>query len=65
MQAASSADLELVKLLIDAGADLNAQDESGHTALDQAEMYTHSSEEHRTVAAFLRERGARSGKEKR
>jgi len=65
MQAASSADLELVKLLLDAGAELNAQDQSGHTALDEAEMYTHSSEEHRTVAAFLRERGARSGKEKR
>jgi len=65
MQAASSADLELVKLLLDAGAELNAQDQSGHTALDEAEMYTSSSEGHRTVAAFLREHGARSGKEKR
>ena len=65
MQAASSGNLELVKLLLDTGAELNAQNESGHTALDEAEMYTHSSEEHRVVAAFLRERGARSGKEKR
>jgi ankyrin repeat protein len=62
MQAASSANLELVKLLLDAGAKLNAEDNSGQTALDAAEMYTHSSEEHRTVAAFLRERGATSGK---
>jgi ankyrin repeat protein len=52
-------------LLLDAGADLNAQDASGHTALDAAEMYTHSSEKSRVVAAFLLERGARSGKEKR
>jgi ankyrin repeat protein len=64
MEAAGSADLELVKLLLDAGAELNAQDESGRTALDVAEMYTHSSEGHRTVAAFLRDRGARSGKDK-
>jgi ankyrin repeat protein len=64
MQAASSADLELVKLLLDAGAELNAQDQTGHTALDEAEMYTHSSEKSREVAAFLRERGARRGKEK-
>lgn len=61
MQAASSASLELVKLLIDAGADLNAEDEQGRTALDYAAMYTHSSKEHRTVVAFLKERGARNG----
>lgn len=65
MQAASSSNLELVKLLLEAGAELNVQNENGRTALDEAEMYTHSSEEHRTVAAFLRERGARSGKEKK
>jgi len=64
MQAASSADLELVKLLLDAGAELNAQDQTGHTALDEAEMYTRSSEKSRAVAAFLLERGARRGKEK-
>ena len=62
MQAASSANLELVKLLLDAGAELNAEDKSGHTALDAVEMYTHSSEGYRTVAAFLKERGAISGK---
>jgi ankyrin repeat protein len=60
MQAASSARLELVKLLIDAAAELNAADQHGRTALDYAEMYT-SNEEHRTVVAFLRERGARNG----
>ena len=65
MQAASSANLELVKLLIDAGADLNAEDWDGRTALDSAEMYTHSSEEHRTVVAFLKERGARNGNKKK
>jgi ankyrin repeat protein len=65
MQAASSGDLELVKLLLDAGAELNAQNEAGKTALDEVRMYTHSSEAHRAVAAFLLERGARSGKEQR
>lgn len=52
-------------MLLDAGAELNAQNESGKTALDEAEMYAHASEEHRTVVAFLLGRGARSGKEKR
>jgi ankyrin repeat protein len=64
MQAARSANLKLVKLLLDAGAEVNAEDKSGQTALDAVEMYTHSSEEHRTVAAFLKEHGARSGKKK-
>ena len=65
MQAASSANLELVKLLLDAGADLNPEDEQGRTALDQAEMYTHSSEGHRAVVAFLKERGAQNGSKKK
>lgn len=65
MQAANGANLELVKLLIDAGADLNSEDERGRTALDEAEMYTHSSEEHRAVVAFLKERGARNGNKKK
>lgn len=65
MQAASSANPELVKLLIDAGAVLNAEDQDGRTALDHAEMYTHSSEAHRTVVAFLKERGARNGEKKK
>jgi ankyrin repeat protein len=65
MQAASSANLELVKLLVDAGADLNAEDQHGRTALDDAETYTHSSESHRTVVAFLKERGARNGNKKK
>lgn len=61
MQAARSADFEIVKLLLDAGADLNTQDENGRTALDQVEMYTGSSESHRKMAAFLKERGAVNG----
>jgi ankyrin repeat protein len=61
MHAASSANLELVRLLIDANADLNAEDSSGDTALDAAAMYSSSSEQHRTVVAFLKERGARNG----
>ena len=65
MQAASSANSELVKLLIDAGADLNPENHNGRTALDEAEMYTHSSESHRAVVALLKERGARNGKEKK
>ena len=65
MQAASSANLKLVKLLIAFGADLNPEDQRGRTALDEAEMYTHSSEEHRIVVAFLKERGARNGNKKK
>lgn len=65
MQAASSANLELVKLLVDSGADVNSEDQQGRTALDEAEMYTHSSAEHRTVVAFLKERGARIGNNKK
>ena len=48
---------------LDAGAELNAQDETGKTALDAVQVYAPSSEQHRKVAAFLVGRGARSGKE--
>ena len=65
MQAASSANLEIVKLLVNAGADLNPEDQHARTALDEAEMYTHSSEAHRAVVAFLKERGAQNGKKKK
>jgi hypothetical protein len=64
MQAASSANFELVSLLVNAGADLNSEDQRGRTALDEAEMYTRSSEEHRAVVAFLKERGAQNGNKK-
>jgi ankyrin repeat protein len=64
MQAASSANFEIVKLLLDAGADINAQDDKGRTALDEVESYTASSESHRAMAAFLKERGALNGKNK-
>jgi uncharacterized protein len=62
IEAASSANFEIVKLLLDAGADINAQDETGRTALDNVEMYTHSSEEHRKMAVFLKEHGGLNGK---
>jgi ankyrin repeat protein len=65
MQAASGANLELVKLLIEAGADINPENEDGRTALDEAEMYTRSSEKHRAVVAFLKEHGARNGTKKK
>jgi ankyrin repeat protein len=65
MQAAASANLALVRLLINAGADLNSEDQQGHTPLDEAEMYTHSSEQHRAVVAFLKERGAQNGNKKK
>jgi ankyrin repeat protein len=65
MQAASSANFEIVKLLLDAGADINAQDDKGRTALDEVESYTGSSESHRKMAAFLKERGALNGKIKK
>ena len=65
MQAASSANLELVKLLIDAGSDLDSENQDGHTALDEAEMYTHSSEAHRAVVAFLKDHGAQNGNKKK
>lgn len=62
IQAASSANFGIVKLLLDAGADINAQDRDGRTALDDVERYTYSSEAHRTMAAFLKERGGVNGK---
>jgi ankyrin repeat protein len=65
MEAASSANFEIVQLLLDAGADINAQDENGRTALDQVEGYTGSSEKSRTMATYLKERGALHGKIKK
>lgn len=50
--------LKLVTLLVAQEADVNAQDKQGRTPLDYAEEI---GEEGRTIAAFLREHGAKPG----
>ena len=57
-QAAFSGKLEYVRMLLDAGADVNRKDKDGRTALDAAESRAGSSEEHRAVAELLKARGA-------
>jgi ankyrin repeat protein len=56
-------DLDLVKVLVAAGASLNATDENGRTVLDMCEMYAGSSENFREVARFLEAQGAKRGKD--
>lgn len=64
MQAAQDGNVEYVRMLLDAGADVNAADDDGKTALDMAEGWR-SSEEHRAVVELLRARGARRGTQKK
>jgi hypothetical protein len=59
-QAAYSGKLEYVRMLLDAGADVNREDKDGRTALDAAESRASSSEEHRAVVELLKARGATS-----
>ncbi|MCP4647305.1 MAG: ankyrin repeat domain-containing protein [bacterium] len=47
---------EIVKLLVEAGADINAQDEKGETALDMSRTRA-------KVVEFLKTKGAKEGSE--
>lgn len=63
IQAAHEGDLEYVLLLLEAGADVNATDDNGRTALDYAESWRNSSGEERAVIEALKARGAKSKKQ--
>jgi ankyrin repeat protein len=56
MRAASSGDLEAVKALVAAGADLNATDDNGETAftLAQAHRYMLNKKAHKRISSYLR-----------
>jgi hypothetical protein len=53
--------LELVQLLVDAGADLNAKDSDGKTALDVSKSWSGRDTE---ITRYLADKGAQSGGEK-
>ena len=59
IHAAHDGRLEYVRMLLDAGADVNRENERGETALDAAEKWGSSSEEHRAVVELLKARGAK------
>ena len=52
----NSGKIELVKLLIDKGADINAQDVDGETPLNRAEN-------EKQIADLLRKHGGKTGEE--
>ncbi|MBV9848330.1 MAG: ankyrin repeat domain-containing protein [Armatimonadetes bacterium] len=56
MRATYAGSLDAVKLLLQAGADVDAKDNAGHTALNWAERQTHDA-----VAALLRQAGGQEG----
>jgi ankyrin repeat protein len=59
-QAAQGGKLEYVRMLLDAGADVNKQDKAGFTALDAAEQWATANEEDRALVELLKARGAKS-----
>jgi ankyrin repeat protein len=61
-QAAQQGDAKSVRMLLEAGADVNATDEEGRTALDYAESWANSSGDHREVIEILKAHGAQSNK---
>ena len=62
MHAAKEGEAEYVRMLLDAGAEVNAADDEGRTALDYAESWA-GSEGHAAVIELLKARGAKSGKQ--
>lgn len=64
MHAAKEGKVEYVRLLLEGGADVNAADDEGKTALDYAESWSGSDEGHDAIIELLKARGAKSGTQK-
>lgn len=64
LDAVTDRDAEYVLMLLDAGADVNATNGDGVTALDVAERWPSSSAGAAEMVEILRARGARNGKQK-
>jgi ankyrin repeat protein len=62
MHAARDGKLDFVRMLLDAGADVNREDDDGRTALDAVEALAGAGGDHRAVIELLKARGARGGR---